>query len=91
MKTIIILGGGVGGIVTANELCNRLSGEHKIILIEKNKEHTFAPSYLWLMNGDRRKKQIKVPLKMVVKSGWFKKSILQKSASIGGKVTRHPG
>ncbi|RPJ73945.1 MAG: NAD(P)/FAD-dependent oxidoreductase [Alphaproteobacteria bacterium] len=67
MKTIIILGGGVGGIITANELSNRLNGEHKIILIEKYKEHTFAPSYLWLMNGDRRKKQINVPLKSLMK------------------------
>ena len=67
MKTIIIIGGGVGGIVTANELSNHLSGEHKIILIEKNKEHTFAPSYLWLMNGDRKKKQISVPLKSLLK------------------------
>jgi len=67
MKTIIILGGGVGGIVTANELSDRLGGEHKIILIEKNKEHTFAPSYLWLMNGDRKRKQICVPLKSLLK------------------------
>ena len=67
MKTIIILGGGVGGIVTANELSSRLSLEHKIILFEKNKEHTFAPSYLWLMNGSRKKKQISVPLKSLLK------------------------
>ena len=67
MKIIIILGGGVGGIVTANELSDRLGGEHKIILIEKNKEHTFAPSYLWLMNGDRTKKQISVSLKSLLK------------------------
>src|SRR3972149_1151748 len=67
MKTIIILGGGVGGLVTANELSDRLRREHKIILIEKNKEHTFAPSYLWLMNGDRTKKQIRVPLKSLLK------------------------
>src|SRR3989304_536240 len=67
MKTIIILGGGVGGIVTANELGSRFKGEHKIILIEKNKEHTFAPSYLWLMNGDRKKTQISVPLKSLLK------------------------
>ncbi len=67
MKTIVILGGGVGGIVTANELSNRLSMEHRIILIEKNKEHTFAPSYLWLMNGDRKKKQISVTLKSLLK------------------------
>ena len=67
MNTIIILGGGVGGIVTANELRSRLSSEHKIIIIEKNKEHTFAPSYLWLMNGNRNKKQISVPLKSLLK------------------------
>jgi sulfide:quinone oxidoreductase len=67
MKTILILGGGIGGIVTANELSGNLGGEHKIILIEKNKEHTFAPSYLWLMNGDRNKRQITVPLKSLLK------------------------
>jgi sulfide:quinone oxidoreductase len=62
MSTIIILGGGIGGIVTANELSNRLGAEHKIILIEKNEAHNFAPSYLWLMKGDRNIKQISVPL-----------------------------
>jgi len=67
MKTIIIIGGGVGGIVTANELSNRIGDEHKIILIEKNKEHSFAPSFLWLMNGDRNEKQIRVPLKSLLK------------------------
>ena len=67
MKTIIILGGGVGGILTANELSRNLNGSHKIILIEKNKDHTFAPSYLWLMNGDRIKKQISVLLKSLLK------------------------
>jgi len=67
MKTIIILGGGVGGIVTANKLRSLLGGEHKIILIEKNNEHTFAPSYLWLMNGDRTKKQISVSIKSLLK------------------------
>ncbi|MCF8304744.1 MAG: NAD(P)/FAD-dependent oxidoreductase [Bacteroidales bacterium] len=67
MKTIIILGGGVGGIVTANELSSLLGREHKIILIEKNKEHTFAPSYLWLMNGDRKKEHISVPLRSLLR------------------------
>lgn len=67
MKTIIILGGGVGGIVTANHLSSQLKGKHKIILIEKNKEHTFAPSYLWIMTGERRKAQASVPLKSLLK------------------------
>lgn len=67
MKTIIILGGGVGGIVTANHLSSQLKGKHKIILIEKNKEHTFAPSYLWMMTGERKKAQVSVPLKSLLK------------------------
>jgi len=66
MKTIIILGGGTGGIVTANELSSRLISGHRIILIDQNIDHTFAPSYLWLMNGDRKKEQISVPLKSLL-------------------------
>jgi sulfide:quinone oxidoreductase len=57
-KTIVILGGGVGGIVVANELRRLLRSEHRIVLIEKNRQHTFAPSFLWLMTGDRRPDQI---------------------------------
>jgi sulfide:quinone oxidoreductase len=53
--------------VAANELCSHVNKDHRIILIEKNYEHTFAPSYLWLMNGDRRKNQLIVPLKSLLK------------------------
>jgi NADH dehydrogenase FAD-containing subunit len=34
MRTIIIPGGGIGGIVTANELSSRPGAEHKIILVD---------------------------------------------------------
>ena len=57
-ETILIRGGGVGGQVEANELRRRLSGEHRIMLVEKNARHAFAPSFLWVMTGDRRPEQI---------------------------------
>jgi len=66
-KTILILGGGVGGIVAANNLRSHLDSNHKIILIEKNKVHTFAPSYLWLMTGDRSEEQIRTPIDSLLK------------------------
>ena len=66
MKTIIIIGGGVGGIETANELSTKVGKDNKIILIEKNSEHTFAPSYLWVMTGKRSKSQVRVPLKSLL-------------------------
>ncbi len=66
--TILILGGGVGGIVTANNLRKKLPKDYKIILIEKNKEHSLAASYLWLMVDKRTPSQISSPLKKLVSS-----------------------
>lgn len=69
MKTILILGGGVGGIVTANTLRKLLSDEHKIILLEKNRTHSFAPSYLWLMVGDRKPENISIDISRLLLPG----------------------
>jgi len=68
-KTVVVIGGGVGGIVVANELRRNLSSIHRIILIEKNGVHTFAPSYLWLMTGDRTPERISKPLQGLVRNG----------------------
>jgi sulfide:quinone oxidoreductase len=68
-KTIVILGGGVGGLVTANELRRLLPQEHRIVLVERNSDHFFAPSFLWLMTGDRRSEQISRDLRQLVRPG----------------------
>lgn len=57
-KTILILGGGVGGVVVANQLRKRLHGRHRIVLVDKQLQHHFAPSFLWLMLGWRQPQQI---------------------------------
>lgn len=57
-KTILILGGGVGGLATAATLRKRLSRSHRIILVDKERDHLFQPSLLWLMTGARRPEQI---------------------------------
>ncbi|MBI5893248.1 MAG: NAD(P)/FAD-dependent oxidoreductase [Deltaproteobacteria bacterium] len=48
-KTIVILGGGVGGLVAVNELNKYLGGKTNLIVIDKSSRHIFAPSLLWLM------------------------------------------
>src|SRR3990172_6628382 len=63
---VVILGGGVGGIVIANHLAGLLPQGNEIILIEKNKEHTFAASYLWLMVNKRKTGQITAPMRELV-------------------------
>lgn len=52
-KTILVLGGGVGGLVAANELRQRLGNEHQVILVDKDAKHIFWPSLLWLQVGLR--------------------------------------
>jgi sulfide:quinone oxidoreductase len=57
-KTIAVLGGGVGGLVAANTLRRLLPSPHRIVLVERERQHAFAPSFLWLMVGVRRQDQV---------------------------------
>jgi len=68
-KTILILGGGIGGIVTANRLRQYLPRQHRIVLVERSEQHAFAASFLWLMTGDRKPEQITRPLRQMVSHG----------------------
>jgi sulfide:quinone oxidoreductase len=65
--TVVILGGGVGGIVAANELARLLPARHRIVLVERSARHAFAPSFLWLMTGDRTASQITRNLRSLVR------------------------
>jgi sulfide:quinone oxidoreductase len=67
-RTVVILGGGVGGLVAANELARRLPEGHRVVLVERSGRHAFAPSFLWLMTGDRRPAQITRGLRALVPS-----------------------
>lgn len=58
MKTIIILGGGVGGVITANILRKKIGSEHKIIVVDKKPKYTYEASLLWIANGTRNEKAI---------------------------------
>lgn len=68
-NTILILGGGVGGLVAANELRRRLADEHRVVIVEKNPDHAFAPSFLWLMTGARNAKEIARPVRALLRRG----------------------
>ncbi len=68
-RTVVVLGGGVGGLVAANELRRMLGREHRVLLIEKNLRHAFAPSFLWVMTGDRRQAEITRDVRNLVRPG----------------------
>jgi sulfide:quinone oxidoreductase len=68
-KTVLILGGGIGGLAAANELRRLLPNEHRLVLVEKSPKHNFAPSFLWLMTGTRAPEQITRDVRQLVRPG----------------------
>lgn len=66
---IIILGGGIGGIVAARKLRQRLGSEHRIVVVDRSADHLFQSSLLWMMVGDRREDQIQRPLVRLERHG----------------------
>jgi len=56
-KTILILGGGIGGQVAANHLRRLLGREHRIVVVERERTYVFSPSLLWMIVGAREPAQ----------------------------------
>ncbi|SHF97402.1 sulfide:quinone oxidoreductase [Fodinibius roseus] len=61
--TILVLGGGIGGVSAARELSRKIGNEDginlaRILVFEKEKSSLYAPSLTWMMVGKREEKQI---------------------------------
>ncbi len=68
-KTVLVLGGGVGGLVAAHALRKQLPRPHRVVLIERSTTHLFYPSLLWLMIGQRKAQDIRRPLALLAQQG----------------------
>ena len=68
-KTVVILGGGVGGLVAANRLRRLLPREHRVVLVDRNVWHSFAPAYTSVMLGHKVAEQISRDLRRLGRKG----------------------
>jgi sulfide:quinone oxidoreductase len=59
----------VGGVVTAVELRRKLGRRHRVVLIDREANHVFSPSFLWLMTGRREAEKISRPLERLEGKG----------------------
>lgn len=66
-KTVLVLGGGIGGLVTSSLLKEKLKEDIDLQLVERKKTFDFPPSYPWLMVGMRRKEQVQKDLDLLRK------------------------
>lgn len=68
-KTILILGGGIGGQVAANRLRRLLGREYRIVLVDRERTFTFSPSLLWMIVGAREPAQFSRDLSRLARKG----------------------
>lgn len=69
VRTVAVLGGGVGGLVAANRLRKLLPRKDRVVLVTWEEQHVFQPSLLWLAVGSRSAEQIQRPLAALRRKG----------------------
>lgn len=62
MATVVVLGGGTGGAAAARNLAVRLRGNHRVMLVEKEAELHFQPSFLQVIVGQRKLSDTRRPV-----------------------------
>jgi sulfide:quinone oxidoreductase len=68
-KTVLIIGGGIGGLVSSSVLKKKVGERARVVLIERKQSFQFPPSYLWVMLGKREPEQVQRKLAALEKKG----------------------
>ena len=61
MHTVLVAGGGVGGLACAHRLSRQLPEGDRVVVFDHRPVHTFWPSLLWVMTGTRRASDVTRP------------------------------
>lgn len=66
MKRIVVLGGGVGGTLTANLVSRKLKkridqGQAKVTVVDATGRHTYQPGYMYIAMGGERAEKLSRP------------------------------
>jgi sulfide:quinone oxidoreductase len=67
MAEIVVLGAGLGGVIAAYELKDKLRGEDRLTVISKGDTYHFVPSNPWVAVNWRKRKDIEIRLSAVMK------------------------
>lgn len=68
-ETVVILGGGIGGVAAANVLSRTLPKKNQIVLVDRNDSHNLRQTFPALMVNRRRPQQISRRLESLGRKG----------------------
>ena len=68
-KTVVILGGGWGGLASAHHLRSLVGPEHRIVVVERSESFSLGVSNLGLMTGERELSQVTRPMAALRQTG----------------------
>jgi len=68
---VLVLGGGFGGWVAANEIRNGLPEKHRVMVVDRSDSFCLGLSLLWLMTGDRKADRISRSFSSLERKGIF--------------------
>lgn len=68
-RSILILGGGFGGLTAANDLRKRLGREHKITVVDKQPRFVMGLSKLWILTGRKSLGEVSGDLNLLNSKG----------------------
>ncbi|HJW76255.1 MAG TPA: FAD/NAD(P)-binding oxidoreductase [Thermoleophilia bacterium] len=68
-KTVVVLGGGIGGLTAARWLRRHLDADDRVVLVDRDARPVFAPSLAWVMTGVRAPESIRRPLAALRRRG----------------------
>lgn len=69
LPQIVILGAGVGGLVAANELEDKVGDRASVTLIDRNVRFQFPPSFPWIVMGSRTPDQVEKDVGLLERKG----------------------
>lgn len=62
-RSVVVVGGGTGGLVAVRRLRRLLDRADRVVLVTRDARHCFAPSFLWVMTGERKPERICLDLR----------------------------
>lgn len=68
-QTVVVVGGGIGGLALVRDLAPRLRGRHRLLLLEPQPVQSFGAHFTWVMVGYREPDRVRRDIRPLLPEG----------------------